>query len=222
MDAPIANLAVAGTNALHIELEPGEDQNAAEAKARVHPVVTASATIRQFDSALAKIPFAAVVAELTCHVNDTKAGKMNRPEAMLLSQAHTLDAIFNSLASRAGANIGKNQQVAETYLRMALKAQSQCRTTLEALAELKAPKVATFVKQQNVANQQQVNNGNVVNGGSNSAHEKSLNQANELLTEAVHAPLDTRGTRPTGGTDSQLETVGEINRAKKRRRKVAQ
>jgi hypothetical protein len=47
----------------------------------------------------------------------------------------------------------------EGYLRMALKAQNQCRMTLETLATIKNPPV--FTKQANINNggQQQVNNG---------------------------------------------------------------
>jgi hypothetical protein len=214
--------AVADRNALHIDLEPNEDQDAAEVKARVHPVVGASATMRAFDSALAKTSLTAMVGELTRHVNDAKAGNLNRPEAMLLSQAHALDVIFNNLAQRAGANIGKHAELSERYLRMALKAQSQCRTTLEALAEIKAPRSATFIKQANIAEQQQVNNGNVTNGGTRSAHEKSLDRSNELLTESSHATLDTGGTRSAGGEHSPVETMGKVDRSADRGGKNAQ
>jgi hypothetical protein len=121
---------------------------------------------------------------------------------MLLTQAHTLDVIFNALAQRAGANIGTRKDAAETYLRMALKAQSQCRTTLEALAEIKAPKSATFIKQANIAGQQQVNNGTA-----NAAHEKNITPSNELLSESTHATLDTRGASTPVGIESDVGAV---------------
>jgi hypothetical protein len=213
--------AVADRNALHIDLEPDEDPDAAEVKARVHPVVGAIATMRAFDSALAKTSLMAMVGELSRHVNDAKAGSMNRPEAMLLSQAHALDVIFNSLAQRAGANIGKHAELSERYLRMALKAQSQCRTTLEALAEIKAPKSATFIKQANIAEQQQVNNGNVINGGASSSHEKTPDRSNELLTESPHATLDTRRERRAGGENPAVEAMGKVDRATNGGRKNA-
>ncbi len=44
-------------------------------------------------------------------------------------------------------------------MRLALKAQNQTRTTLQTLAELKAPKQIAFVRQANIGNQVQVNNG---------------------------------------------------------------
>jgi hypothetical protein len=213
--------AVADRNALHIDIEQDEDRDAAEVKARVHPVVGASATMRAFDSALAKTSLTAMVGELSLHVNDAKAGNLNRPEAMLLSQAHALDVIFNSLAQRAGANIGTNREAAETYFRMALKAQSQCRATLEALAEIKAPRSATFIKQANIAEQQQVNNGNVTNGGTRSAHEKSSNQSNEVLElEADHGERMVSGaTGKAGNANPNLDAVEVQHRAANTRRK---
>jgi transposase InsO family protein len=47
-------------------------------------------------------------------------------------------------------------------MRLALKAQSQCRATVEALAEMKNPKPVAYVQQANIANgPQQVNNNGV-------------------------------------------------------------
>lgn len=88
-----------------------------------------------------------------------KAGDMDEVEATLTAQAATLDVVFNELARRAALNMGQYLGPCETYLRLALKAQAQCRATLETLVEVKYPKAATFVRQQNVAYQQQVNNG---------------------------------------------------------------
>ena len=48
---------------------------------------------------------------------------------------------------------------AEIYLRLALKAQAQCRTTVETLVEMKNPRPVAFVSQANISNgPQQVNN----------------------------------------------------------------
>jgi hypothetical protein len=79
---------------------------------------------------------------------------------MLTAQAHTLDAIFGNCARRAAANMGEYMHAAELYLRLALKAQSQCRATLETLAAIKNPAPVAFVRQANIsAGPQQVNNG---------------------------------------------------------------
>jgi len=77
----------------------------------------------------------------------------------LTAQAHTPDAISHRLAKRAQANSSERIQVAEIFLRLALKAQSQCPATIEALGQLKNPAPVAFVTKANIAAQQQVNNG---------------------------------------------------------------
>jgi hypothetical protein len=76
-------------------------------------------------------------------------------EYMLTSQAIALDSIFNRLAVQAQASIGKHPKVVDTYLRLALKAQSQCRATAEALTALKSPR--QYINQTNVAGAMQIN-----------------------------------------------------------------
>src|SRR3569832_1858442 len=89
-----------------------------------------------------------------------QCGVLSEVEATLAAQAVALDAIFNGLAKRAAQNMGQYMGATETYLRLALKAQAQCRATLETLAGVKYPKAPTNVRRQNVAYQQQVNNSN--------------------------------------------------------------
>ena len=141
-------------------------------------------------------------------VAQVKAGDLSEAESILLSQATALDAIFTEMARRAALNMGEYINAADTYMRMALKAQSQCRSTLEALAEIKAPRHVSFVKQANIAHgPQQVNNGNAP------AHGNKSIQSNELL-EAQHGNyLDTGTTGEAIGINSELATVGEIDRA---------
>lgn len=76
---------------------------------------------------------------------------------MLAVQARTLDLIYNDFAARAGncTNLDSTEQC----LRLAMKAQSQCRTTVESLAVIQQGP-AIFAKQANIAHgNQQVNNG---------------------------------------------------------------
>jgi hypothetical protein len=94
----------------------------------------------------------------------------------LLAQAHTLDELFNNLASRA-AKHGDLVKI-DALLKIALKAQNQCRTTLETLASIKNPRVI-FAKQANISNgHQQINNG--TSAPASHAGE-IINQPNELL-----------------------------------------
>ena len=94
---------------------------------------------------------------LKVSIEDISAGDMSRVEAMLLAQAHAMQAIFVDLAGRAARAQRPEHQ--ESLLRMAFKAQNQCRMTLESLATVKDPPVV-FARQANIANgPQQINNG---------------------------------------------------------------
>ena len=105
-----------------------------------------------------------------------KAGDLSDIEATLIAQATTLDTVFNELARRAALNMGEHLSATESYLRLAFKAQAQCRSTLETLAEVKNPKQATFVHQQNIAGQQQVNNAVIMRPVRAQAHPRTENR----------------------------------------------
>jgi len=87
----------------------------------------------------------------------TKENDLSHCEEMLIGQAEALQSIFTALSRKA-----LNQEYLKHYdilLKLALKAQSQCRATIETLATLKNPPVI-FAKQANIAQgHQQINNG---------------------------------------------------------------
>lgn len=203
---------------LQFKKRDDETEAAALSRAVASPNVNAGMTMLQFHPLKTGASVTDLVEQIGKHAKTVRDGDMDRPEAMLVAQAHTLDTIFNSLAQRAAQNMAAGHMHAtDTYLRMALKAQSQCRTTIEALGELKYPKTATFIKQQNVANQQQVNNG-IANDSAPStpahAHEKDITPTNKLLPEHKHATLDAGRKRTASRPNSKLETVGAVNGAK--------
>lgn len=146
---------------------------------------------------------------LSNSVNQVWDGDMRRTEAMLITQAEALQAIFTNFARRTLNQ--EYQKNFESFMRMALKAQNQCRMTLETLATIKNPPVV-FAKQANIANgPQQVNNG--TSAPASHAHGEKEIQSNELLTEDQHgATLDTRGTAATSGTDKAMAPLGEVHR----------
>ena len=187
------------SHVVDVKLKKDQDRNEALANALLKPSVQAAVTIQQWES---QTDVSSMMNALSSQIDLVKSGNMGRPEAMLLAQAHTLDALFNNLARRA-----KNQQYLnqfETNLRLAFKAQSQCRATLETLAALKNPPVV-FAKQANISNgHQQVNNGVPA-----TRTEKTQNQQNELLVEAQHGSetLDTQTTRTTSGKDKAMAAV---------------
>ena len=147
--------------------------------------------------------------QITHQAELVKSGDLSRPEEILSAQAGTLDMLFNILADKALRNINAGFQGAgETYLRMAMKAQSQCRTTIEAIGELKYPKSPTFIRQQNIAGQQQVNN--------YPAGEKS--KSNELMEVPNGKRMDTGAAGKAIGHDPQLETLGAFHGAGNGRR----
>ncbi|MFM7460351.1 MAG: hypothetical protein ACKO15_05880, partial [Burkholderiales bacterium] len=136
---------------------------------------------------------------------ETSAGDMSRPEAMLLAQAQTLEALFYRF-TRSGMAQDTIPQF-EAHFRLALKAQSQSRMALEALAEMKNPKSIAFVKQANIAGgHQQVNNGAPSHAG-----EKDF-QPNTLLDSKHDERMDTGTAAAAGATNPPVETVGAIHR----------
>ena len=70
-------------------------------------------------------------------------GDLAMASHILAAQALTLDNMFTELARRAALNMGEYINAAESYGRLALKAQSNCRATLEALAKLHQPREQT-------------------------------------------------------------------------------
>lgn len=72
-----------------------------------------------------------------------EAGDLAIASRLLASQAITLDAMFTELARRAAVNMSEYVNAADRYGRLAFKAQSNCRATLEALAKLHQPREQT-------------------------------------------------------------------------------
>jgi hypothetical protein len=132
-------------------------------------------------------------------IQQIQSGDLSKIEEMYISQAVALEVMFASLARRARAQEKLLQY--ETHMRFALKAQNQCRATLQALVQLKQPSNTTFVKQANIAQgHQQVNN----------LAEKNITPQNELL-KGNYAELDTgTATTPTGA-DTKLEALGKVH-----------
>lgn len=122
----------------------------------IDPSMKAAMTTHSFTSNLPEIDTIALTVRVQELTEEACAGNLSNMEAMLAAQAITLDAIFHRLAGQAELNVGQYANTVDTYLRLGLKAQAQCRSTIEALVEIKAPK--QYISQTNVANLMQVNN----------------------------------------------------------------
>lgn len=193
------------------------DESDEETIARVslQSSVQAASTIQVFGkgSFASELDLDGLVKTLDEQTKTINAGYLGHCEAMLIAQAHTLDAIFNTLARRAARNMNEYIDAADRYMRLALKAQSQCRTTLETLATIKNPPIMGYVKQANIAHgPQQVNN------GIPSPARENKPEQNKLLEEKDGERLDFGAKSATIGTNPAMATVGEIDGAKNIRR----
>jgi hypothetical protein len=156
---------------------------------------------------------------LRTHCTALAEQDMRHAEDMLLNQAHALQAMFYDLARTAKGQSNLTQIQALTTL--ALKAQSQCRATLQTLSDVKHPNQPTFIKQANIANgPQQVNNGcsTGVAAKPRTREEKPI-RSNELLEDSHETEIigmDTGAARSASGNDPHLEAVGALNGAKHR------
>jgi hypothetical protein len=178
----------------------------------LRPTVQAALTVRDYNKSLGEISINTLVSHLFDQCEAANKGELGRVEALLMAQAHTLDAIFNNLARKAIRCEYLNHL--EAYLRLGLKAQSQSRATLETLAALKNPRPIAFVGQANIAHgPQQVNN--------SKAHRKNTSRAlnsgkapNKLLEIQNDERLDTGTPGAAGFQNSTLETVAAVHRPK--------
>jgi hypothetical protein len=153
------------------------------------------------------LPATETMEALSEAVSSVKAGDLSGPEAILVSQAHSLSAIFTELARRSALNMGEYIEASEKYMRLALKAQAQCRATIETIATLKNPPMV-FARQANIsAGPQQVNNGLAPRA------EVSSNRPNELLEQSHEPRLDPGASRQTGSCNPALVPVEASDRS---------
>lgn len=196
---------------LEVAKMPDQTQAQAVAWVAVNPETNAAFVIDAFQSNTVgdDVNLMALIEALRKSTDQSKAGDLSQLEAMLISQATALQAIFTSFARRATNQ--QYQQHLESFMGMALKAQAQSRATISALVDLKYPRQATFVKQANIANgPQQVNN---------ATHAGEIQPPqNKLLEDASHERLDTGTTAAPARGHPTLETVEPIHRPQKPRR----
>ncbi len=149
-----------------------------------------------------------MLATLQDQATAVQGGDLAHAEAMLINQASALQALFVRLSERAMEQ--SHMPNLEGFMRLSLRAQSQCRGTLETLAAIKNPPIV-YARQANVTTgPQQINNGTA-----------TLSQAREFgnqqtqLSESANELLPNPGASSlTSQADPTLEAVGEIDGAK--------
>jgi len=186
-----------------------EDFEIKKARTVLRPTVQAASTVKEYGKVFGELDLTSLIVCLGEQTKECIDGDMSRAEEMLTTQAHTLDAIFNNLATRAiNTEYMKNL---DAYLKLGLRAQSQCRATWEALSAIKNPPVMGYVHQANIANgPQQVNNGA---SSDEPRTQENQNQQNELLEQKDGKRLDIGTTGKAGKADPAMATVGKIDRA---------
>jgi len=152
----------------------------------------------------------ALAATLRDQAAIVRSGSLGQAESILINQAAALQSLFARLVERGMAS--DSVPGFEVNLRMALRAQAQCRATLETLAEIKNPTVV-YARQANVTTgPQQVNNG-VATPPAPRARDLEP-EPSKLLEETDGQWLDTGATSARGRADPHLATVGAVDGAK--------
>ena len=162
----------------------------------------------------------ACVRTLRVSAKKVSEGDNSGLEGMLSAQAMALNSVFINLAGRA--NDTNHMQQMETFMRLALKAQNQCRATIDTLAQIKNPRHTVITKQANITNgPQQVNNTlNQITEPENKISENSETSQNKLFShEDTENPyMDSRAASKASEDNSAMATMDTINRASNRSR----
>lgn len=181
-----------------VHQKPDESPDSASARVLTQPETQAAVTVQQWQGGIVDVD--EIAKELRRQTETLKSGDMHRAESMLLSQAQTLDELFNNLARKAHRQEYLSSY--DSFLKLAIKAQNQCRMTLETLSNIKNPPVV-YAKQANIAHgPQQINNG--VLATHTAENEK---QQNELLTVNHGETLDSSRTGETIGGNQAMAAL---------------
>jgi hypothetical protein len=179
-----------------IVMLPGETKSQTCARAVMDPSTAGVATAAKFRKGFAQdLDLSSQVHELKRQVKQLAEGDLTRADEMLLAQAHTLDAVFNNLLTRAWRNLeGGYFDAGQAYFTQAFKAQNQCRTVWEAISRIKHPPI----RQTNIAHNQQINN-----------MEKPQSK---LMDGEGHERVDETAKRAAIPANSPLATLEAIHR----------
>lgn len=136
-----------GKNTLQIVEKEGDDRDVLLAKVALAPGARHATTASNFAASLFSDKHQSPIMASTAALGETMAAAGRGDKAMasdiLAAQAVVLDTMFTELARRSAANLGQYIDAADRYMRLALKAQANCRATLEALAKLHQPREQT-------------------------------------------------------------------------------
>jgi hypothetical protein len=135
-------------NTLQIEQTPDETGAQAMARNLLEPHIRHAVTASTYaEKVLGRDVVKPGAMDFADHVRKitgkAEAGDLAIASRLLAAQAVTLDSMFTELARRVAINMGEYINAAEQYGRLALKAQGNCRATLETLVRLHQPREQT-------------------------------------------------------------------------------
>jgi hypothetical protein len=182
--------------------------------------VSNSSVIQSFHLNGNDLDLDACIRTLTATAKKVNDGDNADLEGMLSAQAMALNSVFTSLATRANnANLMPHM---EMFMRFALKAQNQCRATIDTLVQIKNPRQTVITKQANISNgHQQVNNTlHQESEQQPSSLKNSETEQNKLLShEQAEAPyMDTGTASKASGDNPAMAAMDKVNRSKNRDR----
>ena len=158
---------------VHIKQTQGKSRDRILAEMAQNSVANSAMLSVEFSSKYGELDLTKTIAVLSEQVTEIHNGDMRDAETLLYSQARTLDTLFMHFALLAKNNAQPN--IFDTCMRLALKSQNQCRSTLQTLSDVKNPR--PYI-QNNSAEYQQVNNSHCP-----SRARKKQKQTNELLED---------------------------------------
>ena len=116
-------------NATELSDEKKAEQAKTLAQVAIRPSANAAAVIAEYGKPFGDQDVSELMDTLRVSMGEVNQGDLKRCENMLMEQAYALQSIFMNLSLRSiNQEYMKN---VETFLRRALKTQSQCRATLE-------------------------------------------------------------------------------------------
>ena len=210
--SPSKKKASNSSDTVKVYLNEGDDPELKSAEAMIGPYVSNAYSFGHFMKGTIGDPkLDKLVTALMESAKRVKENDMRDVEALLVTQATVLNGMFADLTRRSAVNMASQYRFesAERYLKLAFKAQNQCRMTLETLSTIKNPPVV-YARQANIANgPQQVNNGPVsaTHAGENK------NAPNKLLETTLEEPMDTRASGNAGAGNSAMAAVDKFHRA---------
>jgi hypothetical protein len=181
-------------NVLELKVEDGDDRDKQLARVALgagprHAFVASNFAAGVFSDGH-QTPIMASTAAIADNMAKARDGEKTMPSDILSAQAVVLDTMFTELGRRASLNMGQHIEAADRYMRLALKAQANCRATLEALAKLHQPR------------EQTVKHVHVNEGGqaivADHIHQHTGGRENGKNSEQSHA------TGPAGGSPALL------------------